>query len=73
MFQCNENIGMVMIFTLVSAAQDWLNSHSDNRRIKAEIAEEKRVRDEEEAERVRDFKSLATVQRHILHFKIFNS
>lgn len=43
---------MVMIFTLVSAAQEWLNSRSDTRRQESELAEEKRIRDEEEAERV---------------------
>lgn len=50
--QVIENLGMVMVFTLVSAAQEWLNSQSDIRRKIAEMQEEKRIRDEEEAERV---------------------
>lgn len=41
-----------MVFTLVSTAQEWLNVLSDDRRKKAEAKEEKRLRDEEEAERV---------------------
>lgn len=41
-----------MIFTLVSAAQEWLNNLSDETRKLNEEMEEKRLRDEEEAERV---------------------
>lgn len=43
---------MVMIFTIVSATQEWLNSQSDARRKMAEQEEEQRIRAEEEAERV---------------------
>uniref|UniRef100_T1I9V5 RWD domain-containing protein n=1 Tax=Rhodnius prolixus TaxID=13249 RepID=T1I9V5_RHOPR len=47
--QAQENIGMVMIFTLVSAAQEWINLKSDDVRIqKIKREEEKKIREEEE-------------------------
>uniref|UniRef100_A0A0V0GBZ6 RWD domain-containing protein n=1 Tax=Triatoma dimidiata TaxID=72491 RepID=A0A0V0GBZ6_TRIDM len=47
--QAQENIGMVMIFTLVSAAQEWINLKSDDVRIqKIKREEEKKLREEEE-------------------------
>uniref|UniRef100_A0A1B6II37 RWD domain-containing protein n=1 Tax=Homalodisca liturata TaxID=320908 RepID=A0A1B6II37_9HEMI len=69
--QCNENIGMVMIFTLVSAAQEWLNSQSDMRRKMAEMAEEKRIKDEEEAERKRFEGTRVTVETFLAWKKAF--
>ncbi|XP_059477440.1 RWD domain-containing protein 1 [Neocloeon triangulifer] len=48
-----ENVGMVMIFTLVSAALEWLNQLSDKIKSHKEEAERKRVEAEEEAERKR--------------------
>lgn len=70
--QCNENIGMVMIFTLVSAAQEWLNSQSDSRRRMAELKEEKRIRDEEEAERKRFEGTRVTVETFMAWKKFFD-
>uniref|UniRef100_A0A1B6G4M2 RWD domain-containing protein n=1 Tax=Cuerna arida TaxID=1464854 RepID=A0A1B6G4M2_9HEMI len=70
--QCNENIGMVMIFTLVSAAQEWLNSQSDMRRKTAEMAEEKRIKDEEEAERKRFEGTRVTVETFLAWKKAFD-
>lgn len=54
-FQGNENLGMVMIFTLVSAGQEWLNVRWDT--IKKEREEQvlAKKRAEEEAEQVCDF------------------
>ncbi|KAK9507256.1 hypothetical protein O3M35_007159 [Rhynocoris fuscipes] len=47
--QAEENIGMVMIFTLVSAAQEWINIRSDDVRTqKVKREEEKKKREEEE-------------------------
>uniref|UniRef100_A0A023F8B3 RWD domain-containing protein n=1 Tax=Triatoma infestans TaxID=30076 RepID=A0A023F8B3_TRIIF len=47
--QAQENIGTVMIFTLVSAAQEWINLKSDDVRIqKIKHDEEKKLREEEE-------------------------
>lgn len=51
--QAEENLGMVMAFTLVSAAQEWLNTKSDEIRRNAELQEQQRLIDEEEAERKR--------------------
>ncbi|BES95017.1 unnamed protein product [Nesidiocoris tenuis] len=49
--QASENLGMVMIFTLVSAAQEWVNTLSDNMRIRKQQAEEEKKKTEEEEER----------------------
>lgn len=48
--QAEENLGMVMVFTLVSAAQEWLNIKSDEIRRTAELKEQQRLQEEEEAE-----------------------
>lgn len=41
---------MVMIFTLVSAAQEWMNNYSDSEKQRKEDDEEKRREKEREAE-----------------------
>nr|XP_018918065.1 PREDICTED: RWD domain-containing protein 1 [Bemisia tabaci] len=51
--QAQENLGTVMVFTLVSAAQEWLNLQSDEKKKAAEEEEEKRLLAEEEAEKKR--------------------
>ncbi len=51
--QIEENLGMVLVFTVVSAAIEWLGAKSEELRVRrAEEAAEKKER-EEEAERVR--------------------
>jgi len=50
--QMNENLGMVMVFTLVSAAQEWLNVQWDKIKLKREETAAQKLREEEEAERV---------------------
>jgi len=45
-------IGEVMVFSLVSAAQEWLSSKWDYMKVSREEAREKKEREEEEAERV---------------------
>lgn len=50
--QMNENLGMVMVFTLVSAAQEWLNVQWDKIKLKREETAAQKLKEEEEAERV---------------------
>ncbi|XP_033327646.2 RWD domain-containing protein 1 [Megalopta genalis] len=49
--QMNENLGMVMVFTLVSAAQEWLNCQWDKIKLKREESAAQKLKEEEEAER----------------------
>jgi len=55
LLQAEENLGMVMVFTIVSAVQEYLNEKKDLlvNRIKEE--EERKEREEKEAEEVRWF------------------
>ncbi|KAG8221960.1 hypothetical protein J437_LFUL007801 [Ladona fulva] len=48
--QAEEYLGMVMIFNLVSAAQEWLNERWDNMRKEKEEAISKKLKEDEEAE-----------------------
>ena len=43
---------MVMVFTIVSAAGEWLNCHCDELRRRKEEEQERAKREAEEAERV---------------------
>ncbi|XP_075215964.1 RWD domain-containing protein 1 [Lycorma delicatula] len=70
--QAEENIGMVMIFTLVSAAQEWLNNLNDETRRVQEEMEEKRIKDEEEAERKRFEGTRVTVESFLAWKKAFD-
>lgn len=49
--QMNENLGMVMVFTLVSAAQEWLNVQWDKIKLTREESAAKKLKELEEAER----------------------
>lgn len=51
--KAQENLGMVMVFTLVSAAQEWLGNLSDELKNQKDEVERKKKEVEEEAERVR--------------------
>lgn len=51
--QMNENLGMVMVFTLVSTAQEWLNVQWDKIKLRREETAAQKQKEEEEAERVR--------------------
>ncbi|XP_076242124.1 RWD domain-containing protein 1 isoform X2 [Calliopsis andreniformis] len=51
MEQMNENLGMVMVFTLVSTAQEWLNVQWDRIKLRREEFAAKKQKEEEEAER----------------------
>ncbi|XP_050027656.1 RWD domain-containing protein 1-like [Dermacentor andersoni] len=60
--QVQENLGMAMIFTLVSAATEWLNQHTE--RVKFNKSETLRLQKEkeEEAERVKFEGTRVTVE-----------
>jgi hypothetical protein len=51
-FQAEENLGTVMIFTLVSSAQEWLNTKWDEIRKAREEYAILKEKEAEEAERV---------------------
>lgn len=70
--QANENIGMVMIFTLVSVAQEWINERSDLARIKKNEREELRKREEEEAERKKFEGTRVTVESFLIWKQAFD-
>lgn len=51
--QIEENIGMVMVFTLVSSAQEWLNEKWDDIKKQRDEAVLRKQKEDEEAERVK--------------------
>ncbi|XP_066257658.1 RWD domain-containing protein 1 [Euwallacea similis] len=51
--QMKENLGMVMIFTLVSSAQEWLHNKYEEEKNAKEECEAQKLRELEEAERKR--------------------
>jgi len=61
----SENLGMVMVFTLVSAAQDWLAKHVEDMKRKEEEDRERKIREAEEAERKRFEGTRVTVESFI--------
>ncbi|KAG5316884.1 RWDD1 protein, partial [Acromyrmex insinuator] len=60
--QMNENLGMVMVFTLVSTAQEWLNVQWDKIKLKREENAALKLKEEEEAERKRFEGTRVTVE-----------
>lgn len=52
MLQAEENLGMVMIFTLVSAVQEKLNEIVDQIKTRQEEEKKQKEREAEEAEKV---------------------
>lgn len=60
--QIKENMGMVMIFTIVSAAQEWLNVRWEEIHREQEEAVAKKLKAEEEAERKRFEGTRVTVE-----------
>ncbi|XP_066581374.1 RWD domain-containing protein 1-like [Prorops nasuta] len=57
-----ENLGMVMVFTLVSAAQEWLNVQWDKIKLTREENAARKLKEEEEAERKRFEGTRVTVE-----------
>nr|CAG4646625.1 EOG090X0F6V [Macrothrix elegans] len=49
--EAEENIGMVMVFSIVSAANEWLNNEWDDELKRREEEAERKVREAEEAEK----------------------
>ncbi|KAK8388892.1 hypothetical protein O3P69_020682 [Scylla paramamosain] len=49
--QCTENLGMVMVFTLVSYSLEWLTTHKEGLARTAKEEKERRKYEQEEAER----------------------
>lgn len=45
-----ENLGLAMVFTLVSKAQEWINSLKDRKKLERKEDEERRKREREELE-----------------------
>lgn len=60
--QMNENLGIVMVFTLVSAAQEWLNVQWDKVKLHREENAAKKLKAEEEAEMKRFEGTRVTVE-----------
>ncbi|XP_057319620.1 RWD domain-containing protein 1 [Microplitis mediator] len=60
--QMQENLGMVMVFTLVSAAQEWLNVQWDKIKLHRQEFAAKKLIEEEEAERKRFEGTRVTVE-----------
>lgn len=58
----NENLGMAMIFSLVSTAQEWLNNKWDDIKKSKELEKEKRLKEVEEEERKRFEGTRVTVE-----------
>ncbi|CAB3376293.1 Hypothetical predicted protein [Cloeon dipterum] len=67
-----ENLGMVMVFTLVSAAQEWLNQLGDELKDKKEEMVRLKVEAEEEAERKRFEGTRVTVESFMKWKKAFD-
>lgn len=60
--QVQENLGMVMIFTLVSTATEWLNQHTESVKFNKNEALRLQKEKEEEAERVKFEGTRVTVE-----------
>ncbi|KAF0313890.1 RWD domain-containing protein 1 [Amphibalanus amphitrite] len=60
--EAEANVGMVMIFTIVSAAGEWLNCHCDELQRRKEEEAERIKREVEEAERKRFEGTRVTVE-----------
>lgn len=69
--QGNENLSMAMVFTLVSAAQEWLNCKWDAWKHHKEIETEKKLKAEEEEERKRFEGTKVTVETFMAWKKLF--
>ncbi|XP_076295253.1 RWD domain-containing protein 1 [Lasioglossum baleicum] len=70
--QMNENLGMVMVFTLVSAAQEWLNCQWDKIKLKREESAALKQREEEEAERKKFEGTRVTVETFLCWKEMFD-
>lgn len=71
--QAESFLGEVMIFTLVSAAQEWLSTNWDDSKRRAEEEKERLVKAEEEAERKRFEGTLVTPESFFAWKKKFDA
>lgn len=69
--QGEENLGMAMVFTLISAAQEWLNCKWDKIKQDRELEAEKRLKEVEEEERKRFEGTRVTVETFMAWKKAF--
>lgn len=65
-FQITENLGIEMIFSLVSSAQEWLNVKWDEHIKELENKELEKVKAFEEAEQVRALCAPSVLKRYTL-------
>ncbi|CAH2071663.1 unnamed protein product, partial [Iphiclides podalirius] len=71
--QGNQNLGMVMVFTLVSAGQEWLNEKWDSIKKEKEEKVLAKIRADEEAEQKRFEGTRVTVESFLAWRKQFES
>ncbi|XP_064474204.1 RWD domain-containing protein 1-like isoform X2 [Ornithodoros turicata] len=60
--EIEDNLGMAMIFSLVSAASEWLTTHAENIRVRKEEEEKRKHAKEEEVERAKFEGTRVTVE-----------
>ncbi|KAL7289231.1 hypothetical protein TKK_0017169 [Trichogramma kaykai] len=70
--QIKDNLGTVVVFTLVSAAQEWLNVQWDQIKVDREEHAAKKLIEEEEAERKRFEGTRVTVETFLCWKEKFN-
>ncbi|KAF6210667.1 hypothetical protein GE061_013774 [Apolygus lucorum] len=70
--QASENLGMVMVFTLVSAAQEWMNTLNDKLQVRKQEMEEEKKRKEEEEERKKFEGTRVTVESFLVWKQAFD-
>lgn len=60
-----ENLGIVMVFTMIGKSQEWLNLLKDRKKLERKEAEERRKKEQEEAERKKFEGTRVTVESFI--------
>lgn len=61
MLQVTENLGMVMVFTVVTSALEWLAGHMEGLARAALEQQQQQQKEQEEAERVSCFHSFLLI------------
>ncbi|XP_050701183.1 RWD domain-containing protein 1-like [Eriocheir sinensis] len=70
--QCTENLGMVMVFTLVSYSLEWLSTHKEGLARSAKEEKELRKKELEEAERKKFEGTRVTVETFLAWKALFD-
>jgi len=60
--QVEENLGMVLVFSVVSAAIEWLGEKSEELKLQREEDERRKKEEEEEAERVSHNEAMQAIE-----------